>query len=70
MSFFIWEFFLSFTNIPDSGEYFYKRNKATTNPDDIQISSNSSISTTEDRIGEPDEFDEMIKRYQEKQHLK
>jgi hypothetical protein len=49
-------------------EYFYRRIRTNTNADndDTPVSSNSSIRTNEARIGELDEFDKMIQRYQQK----
>lgn len=56
-------------HILDSNEYFYKKQQQiTTNTSDNQISSNSSIDPNDDRIGESDEFDQMIQHYYQKKH--
>jgi hypothetical protein len=55
---------------PFSGpdEYFYKKptSRSRSQPTTAK-SSNSSMGTNEDRLGEPDEFDRMIERYRQKQ---
>jgi hypothetical protein len=49
-------------------EYFYKRQPTvTSNADESHASTDSAMSSDEERIGEPDEFEQMIKRHHNKQ---
>lgn len=53
------------SNISDSNEYCHKFNANNPHVDNNQLN-NTSVETTEERIGAPDEFDRMIQRYQQK----
>ena len=54
-------------------EYFYRhtrQNNTNIDQQQSQISSNSTIASNDARIGELDEFDKMIQRYQAKHSTK
>ncbi|CAF1357003.1 unnamed protein product [Adineta steineri] len=50
-----------------ANEYFYQRQRHTTDSTQNQSSSNSSTGNTEQRLGDPDEFDTMRHRWEAKQ---
>ena len=59
-----------FISLSGSDEYFYRHPTTKTNTQSGQTlaSSNSSIGTNQARIGELDEFERMVQRYQQKKH--
>jgi hypothetical protein len=67
------------TTILGADEYFYKRQQRrqphddmidTDNDTDLSRSTDSSMHSNEERMGGQHEFDDMIKRYEEKQQSK
>ena len=62
----------AFIYVMEQDEYFYKRpqphhHQAATTVDE-HLSGSSSMDSNDARLGELDEFDQMIRRYQQKHH--